>query len=92
MSIETLVQESVGRMQAAAGVEAIGDRLRELIAALIDNFQNIDEEEAAAILARIEAAVLAFSAGRWIVGGLALAAAFRLYRAAIKTPVPTPVV
>jgi hypothetical protein len=66
--------------------------LKNLIDLIMANMENIDADEAAAIFAKITEAALAFSTGNWFAGTMGLMAAFRLYRKAIKTPVPGPVV
>lgn len=90
MSIETLVAESVQRVQSVAPPmaetpEAFGDRLRELIDGLVENLKNVDPDEAAAILAKLEESAALAMAGNWLAGGLALVAALRMYRKAIKS-------
>ena len=87
-SVEEIVTQSVANMTAHPGVSARPDvtpeRIKDLIDRLIANLENVDPDEAAEITAKIEAAVAAFSSGNWLVGMLALAAAFSLYRKAIK--------
>ena len=59
--------------------------IKDLIEKLTENLANVSPEEAEAIMAKITEATAALAAGRWLVGTLALAAAFRLYRDAIKS-------
>jgi hypothetical protein len=96
VKIEELVCESVARMEATAGgvpmaatmaatAEAVPmEGIKDLIAKLTENLQNVDPEEAAEILAQIETAVAAYATGNWIGGTIALVAALRMYRQAVK--------
>jgi NifB/MoaA-like Fe-S oxidoreductase len=77
----TIVAPPVVNDQAEEPREGIKD----LIERLTENLQNVSPEEAEVIMAKITEAAAAFAAGRWLVGGLAIAAAFRLYRDAIKS-------
>lgn len=95
MSLESLIQDSVARMEsvavpvvaAAADAEpagAIGDRLREIIDALTEGLANVDEQEAAAILAKVEQALAAYVGGNWVMGLLLTAQALKMVRQATK--------
>lgn len=95
MSLESQIQEAVARMEcvavptvaAAADAEpvgAIGDRLREIIDALTEGLANVDEAEAAAILANVEQALAAYVSGNWVMGLLLTAQAMKLLRQATR--------
>lgn len=94
MSIETQVQALVGTVQdleqfsSDESPEAIGDRLRELVAKLLANFEKIDTEEVAALIAQGTTMVTAFAAGRMIVGFIAFVEFMRMYRKAVAS-IPT---
>jgi hypothetical protein len=63
--------------------EAFGDRIKQLIELLKENFKNISEDEAKAIMAQVAVATAAFASGNWLGGAFALMKAFQMYRAAI---------
>lgn len=85
VSVEEIVTQSVANMMAHPGVSTVmPEGIKDLIDNLIENLANVDPEEAAEIMLKIEAAVAFFSSGNWLGGMMALAAAFRLYRKAIK--------
>lgn len=94
MEVESLVnkvnhleQVSVGQVSSAEAKvpEEVGGILADLKQKILENFDNIDAEEAAALLAQIEVVISAYAAGSWIQGTLALAKLLRMYRAAIKS-------
>jgi hypothetical protein len=86
MANEELVQAFVDSLPAelpaatAEMPEAIGDRLRALIALMNGVFEGIDADEAKAIIAKATEAITAFSTGNWIGGTMAMFAAFKLFR------------
>lgn len=94
-AIERMLQQEEDRVAMASTTiappvmpdQAVEPRegIKDLIEKLTENLANVSPEEAEAIMAKITEAAAAFAAGRWFVGGLAIAAAFRLYREAIKS-------
>lgn len=91
-SNEQLVRESVERMLSTSDVTApvpVESGLpvagvQEVIDRLLEPLANIDAEEAGAILAQIEQAVVAAMAGNRVQAVLAVVGVLRLYSKAIK--------